>query len=127
MTTGAGALHRKSTRDESQGAQDLMDRLSRRSRQTGQSPRLRLFYDGTDRKPVVTVDVVPVHTVRIEVHAARVVRDARIEGRRPVVAVGTGTVEIGIVPVAGGRKEDAIAIRLALAFFLGKCKDSGID
>ena len=49
---------------------------------------------------VVTVVVVPVDFIRIEVHVPRVVRVVRIEGRRPVVAVGPRIVEVGIVPVA---------------------------
>ena len=62
--------------------------------------------------PVVTVVVVPVDIVGIEVDVPRVVRVVRIEGRRPVVAVGARIVEIGIVPVASGGKELPYAGRL---------------
>ena len=62
--------------------------------------------------PVVTVVVVPVHIVGIEVDVPRVVRIVRIERRRPVVAVGTDIVEIGIVPVTCGGKERLSADRL---------------
>lgn len=54
--------------------------------------------------PVVAVVVVPVDIAGIEVHVPRVVRVVRIEGRGPVVAVGTNIVEVGVVPVACGRK-----------------------
>ena len=55
--------------------------------------------------PVVTVVVVPVNIVGIEVDVPRVVRIVRIERRGPVVAVGTGIVEIRVVPVTGSGKE----------------------
>ena len=61
---------------------------------------------------VVAVVVVPVDIVGIEIHVPRVVRVVRIEGRRPVVAVGTRSVEIGIVPVASGGKDLPSAGRL---------------
>lgn len=62
--------------------------------------------------PVVTVVVVPVDIVGIEVDVPRVVRVVRIERRRPVVAVGTDIVEIGVVPVTRGGKERLSADRL---------------
>lgn len=62
--------------------------------------------------PVVTVVVVPVDIVGIEIHVPRVVRVVRIEGRRPVVAVGTRIVEVRIVPVASGGKKLPSAGRL---------------
>ena len=62
--------------------------------------------------PVVTVVVVPVHIVGIEVHVVRVVRVVRINGRGPVVAVGTRIVEVDIVPVACGREDSLITGRL---------------
>ena len=55
--------------------------------------------------PVVAVVVVPVDIARIEVHVPSVVRVVRIEGRRPVVAVGTGIVKVRVVPVTGGGKD----------------------
>ena len=49
---------------------------------------------------------------RWERNPSRVVRVVRIERRRPVVAVGTDIVEIGIVPVTCGVKERLSADRL---------------
>ncbi len=63
--------------------------------------------------PVAVAAAAPVDTRRIEVHVPREVRIARIEGRRPIVAVGANIVEVGIVPAASGWKEDAVAVGLA--------------
>ena len=62
--------------------------------------------------PVVTVVVVPVDIVGFEVDVPRVVRVVRIEGRRPVVAVGPGIVKVRVVPVACGGKDSPSAGRL---------------
>ena len=68
----------------------------------------RLFCDGTDRLPVATVAAAPADIVGTEVHVPRVVRVVRIEGRGPVVAVGSRIVQTRATPVARGGKEDAL-------------------
>ena len=69
-----------------------------------------LFCDRTNGLPVVAVDVVPEDTVGIEGDAPRVVRAARIEGRRPVAAVGPGIAKVRAEPAACGWKEDAVSV-----------------
>ena len=49
--------------------------------------------------------VVPVHVVGIEVEVVGVVRVARVERARPVVAVGAGVVERAFVAIASRRQE----------------------
>ena len=55
--------------------------------------------------PVVTVVVVPADIAGIEADVPRAERVVRTERRRPVAAVGTDIVEIGIEPVTCGGKE----------------------
>ena len=70
-----------------------------------------LFCDWTHRLPVATAAVVvPIDIVVPEVDVPRVARGARIKGRGPVEAVGTRIAEVGIVPFACGREENAVAI-----------------
>ena len=57
----------------------------------------------------MTVGIGPVDLVGREVDAVRA-RDARTEGRRPVVAFGPGIVKARAVPVACGWKEDGLAV-----------------
>ena len=64
-----------------------------------------LFPNGTNRATVVTAKVV--HGVAgIEAKTPRIGRTVLIEGRRPVITIGTDIIEIGITPVARSRKED---------------------
>ena len=69
-----------------------------------------LFCDWTDREPVVAVAVAPEDTAGTEEDGPRVVRVARMEGRRPVVADGPGIEKARVVPVACGWKEDGLAV-----------------
>lgn len=46
-------------------------------------------------------------------HAPRLNRVVRIEGRRPVVAVGALICEVGRAPVPRGRQKDAVAVGIA--------------
>ena len=83
---------------------------SEERKQAWLSARLeRLFCEyGTDRGPQATVVAENVHIARLEVHYQRTSR-GRSEGRRPVVAVGTRSVKVGIT-VASGGKEDTVAV-----------------
>ena len=56
------------------------------------------------------VAAAPGHIVGIEVDARRVVRIDRTERRRPVVAVGTRSVEKRAAPFTGSGKENAVAV-----------------
>jgi len=65
----------------------------------------------------VAVVVVHVVIVRIEVEVPRIVRVVRVERRRPVVAVGTGIVEVAVVAVAGSGQEDTTRFASAVLLF----------
>ena len=69
-----------------------------------------LFLDGTDREAEVAVVVAPDRVARVEVvvDAVGVVGVVRIEGRRPVVAVGPDIVGIRVGAVARCRQEDGL-------------------
>ena len=60
----------------------------------------------TNRKPIVTVVVVPVDVLLVEVQVASVVLVLLVERRRPVVAVVALIVDIRTVAVASGREKD---------------------
>ena len=63
------------------------------------------------REPVAAaVDVVRVRAAGIEVQVVGVVRARRVLRGRPVVAVRTGIVEVGVVAVARCWQEDAAAV-----------------
>ena len=61
--------------------------------------------------PIAAIKCVPVHTIGIEVHAARVVRTARAERTRPVPAFAACEVEVAIETNTRGGEENTIAVR----------------
>jgi len=71
-----------------------------------------LFCDGTNREPEVAAGAVRVEIGRTEVQVPRAARAIRIEGRRPIAAVGPGTSDGRTVPVADRRKKDTVSILL---------------
>lgn len=85
-----------------------------------------LIADWTDRVPGITGAGAHVEKGGIEIHQLRVVR-GRIERRGPVVAVGTGIVEVGIVPEASGGKEYALVfVALDVTFHNSSCNACSI-